>query len=336
MDLVLGLQESAGWLTPAMRAVSHLGDQEFYLLAFPLLYWCVSPRLGLRMGVLLLVSGGLNGALKLAAATPRPYWLDGAVVPGALEASFGVPSGHAQNGVAFWGLLAHRAGRAWAWAAAGLLVLALGVSRVHLGVHFTLDVVVGWAAGALLLVAFLALERPVTAWLGRLGVAARLGVSLAAGLVLLVAGTAALLAREAFVVPAAWVEAALAAGHAELAPLSVSGVATPAGALAGLGIGLVALQAGGGFAVAAPGWRVAARYPLGVAGVVLLWLGLRALLPAGDDAVAVAARFLRYAAIGAWISGVAPLLFVRLRLAAAAQPTRAATTASPSLRQTEP
>lgn len=318
MELVLWLQENLDWLTPVMRAITHLGDEEFYLLAFPLLYWCLSPRLGARLGVILLLSSGLNAALKLATITPRPYWTDGSIVPGAFEDSFGVPSGHAQNGVAFWGLLAHHIRRRWAWALAVGLVLALGFSRLHLGVHFPVDVVTGWALGLVLLLLFVRLEQPVTAWLGRLGALAQVGVAVAVGGLLMSLGLLALATQAGYVLPPEWLEGAAAAGQADLDPRVLAGVATPAGALTGLGIGLVLLRAGGGFAVAATWWKVAARYPVGIAGVLVLWMGLGAVFPSGELAVAVAARLVRYAAIGAWISGLAPLLFVRLRLASPA------------------
>lgn len=323
MDLVVWLQESAGWLTPVMRAITHLGDEEFYLLAFPLLYWCVHPRTGLRLGVILLVSSSLNGALKLAFATPRPYWLGGGIDAGALEPSFGTPSGHAQNGVAVWGLLAHETGRRWTWVAAGLLAFALGLSRVHLGAHFAGDVVAGWLAGALLLAAFVRLRPPTAAWLARRSATGVAAVSLAAGLALVTVGALAMLGSAAFELPADWVAAAGAAGQAELDPRTLRAVVTPAGALAGLGLGVVVLRAGGGFVVAASGWRVVLRYPLGVAGVILLWAGLDAALPGGDTLVGVGARFLRYGLVGAWIGGLAPLLFVRIGLARAAEPRRA-------------
>lgn len=317
MDLVAWLQQEAGWLTPLMRLVTHLGDEEIYLLGFPLLYWCVHRRAGLRVGVLLLLSAGLNGVLKLALASPRPYWLSDGVLAGVAEPSFGAPSGHAQNGVAVWGVLADQVGRRWAWVAAGALAFLLGVSRVHLGVHFAGDVLAGWAVGALLLAAFLRLEPPALAALARLSPAARAVAAVAAGLVLAALGALALALWGGGELPAQW--RVLTSGDAGLDPRTLRAVVTPAGALAGLGAGAVLLHTRGGFAVPAEAWRVALRYPLGLAGVVLLWQGLGALLPGGDELAGTAARFVRYALVGTWISGLAPLLFVRLGLARPAE-----------------
>jgi undecaprenyl-diphosphatase len=91
--------------------------------------------------------------LKLLFARARPSF------PYTLAAlpSPAFPSGHAMNAVIVWGLLAVVAARRFpaarrlAIAAAGLLAVAAGLSRVYLGVHWPSDVLGGWAAGAAIL-----------------------------------------------------------------------------------------------------------------------------------------------------------------------------------------
>ncbi len=70
--------------------------------------------------------------------------------------SYSFPSGHAMGSVIGYGFLAYaivktRQRRGWqralAFAAATLLALLIGVSRVYLGVHYPSDVAGGWAAG---------------------------------------------------------------------------------------------------------------------------------------------------------------------------------------------
>ncbi|MDQ1660267.1 MAG: hypothetical protein QOJ68_247 [Blastococcus sp.] len=79
------------------------------------------------------------------------------------------PSGHTANAVVIWGLMAllavrHR--RVWA-AIAGILAVTVGLSTIYLGTHWVSDVVAGWAAGGLVLLAVPAMT-PFVAWLERL------------------------------------------------------------------------------------------------------------------------------------------------------------------------
>ena len=81
--------------------------------------------------------------------------------------TWGFPSGHAMNALICYGLLTHwiierhpRA-RAAMRAATAVLVGAIGYSRIYLGVHYLSDVVAGYSAGIIWLVACIAVERVI-------------------------------------------------------------------------------------------------------------------------------------------------------------------------------
>lgn len=301
------LHEGPGWLLALLHGVTFLGDEEFYLLVFPVLYWSVSRRVGIRLGAMLLLTSSVNAIGKLLVASPRPPFLDPSLerVP---ETTFGIPSGHAQNAVAVWGLLGATVRRWWAVVGAVLLSAAIGWSRVHLGAHFLEDVLVGWAVGAVLLGLFLLLQGRVAAWWLRLRPAMQVLAGVVASLVFITPGVVLSARLQGQHVP--W------PGLADpVATTGASAVVTPAATLAGLLAGLVLLRVRGGFDSGGALHLRFARVAVGMVGVIVLWLGLGTLFPDGEGALDLALRYLRYGLVGAWVGGVAPILFVRLGLA---------------------
>jgi membrane-associated phospholipid phosphatase len=115
--------------------------------------------------VALAFAGGqvLSNGIKLGFRRERPFFPD----PLATESTFSFPSGHALVSLTVYGALAlvlarHLASawhRALLFAGTAVLVLAIGFSRLYLGVHFLSDVLAGFAAGlAWLCVLYVALE----------------------------------------------------------------------------------------------------------------------------------------------------------------------------------
>ena len=138
------------------------------------------PRPVLTLGVVTLLLDGTVGVVKTALGRQGPLELGAAALrPGGSAVFDGgtlFPSGHTANAVVTWGLLAllarhHR--RLWA-VLAGLVAASVGLTTVYLGTHWLSDVVAGWAAGGLVLLAVPALapvvdrlERPVARLLHR-------------------------------------------------------------------------------------------------------------------------------------------------------------------------
>lgn len=313
LDRAEALQAGPTWWNAVLHVITFLGDEEFYLLVFPLLYWAVSRRLGIRLGFMLLLTAGINAAGKLVAVTPRPAFLDPSLeqVP---EATFGIPSGHSQNGVAVWGLLAVSLRRLWVRMALVALIAAIGWSRIHLGAHFVEDVLVGWAIGAVLVALFLLLEPRVRRWAAARGPVEWVLAGLVASWALLLPGLLLSARLEGF--DPGWPGLT---NPAEA--VSAADSVTAGGTLAGLVIGLALLVPRGGFDHRGSLGRRAARVAVGLVGVVVLWMGLGAVFPDGGGALALVLRYGRYLLVGAWVGGLAPLLFRRLGLADAAPVT---------------
>lgn len=310
IQLVLAIQGWGDWLKMPMEALSFLGTEDFFMFVLPVVYWCLDSRLGIRIAIILMFSISINGALKLAFHGPRPYWYSSDVSAFASETSFGVPSGHSQNSFAIWGMFAAWLKRWWAWLGALLIVFLVGVSRMYLGVHFPHDVLLGWLTGGILLWLVLRFWNPVASWLKKMSLAGQVLVAFLTSLVLLLVN----------IVPYYWMRNTgwqpdpLWAGFAGQTT-NLDGILSAAGTFFGLGVGLIWIHHAGGFSAGGSWQKKILRILLGVAGVMILRYGLKFLFPGGDDLLAISLRYLRYALIGAWVSGGAPWVFLRLKLA---------------------
>ena len=314
--VVVWLQSLGTFLVTPMKLLSFLGTEDFFLLVMPAMVWCVDASLGLRMGLVLLTSANLNSLLKLAVGWPRPYWVSDQVTAYAHEGSFGLPSGHAQNSMALWGRMAAGLRRRGWVIGLGLLIFLISLSRLYLGVHFPSDVLAGWLAGGVVLALFLVLEKPVGAWIGRQTLGVQLLIPFLAALVIIGKGAwlSAVTADRA--VPEEWVTRSTAAFLDEppITPKALD-VVSSAGTLFGLGAGAVLLRRWGKFSASGSLTARAARFALGLIGVLLIYFGLRMILPVGEGLLPQSLRFVRYAVVGLWVAYLAPWVFVRLKLA---------------------
>ena len=317
IHFIAGLQANAPWLAAPSEFFSFLGTEQFYLFILPFLYWCVDVRLGLRVSVILSVSDSLNSFFKFIFHQPRPYWVSDKVRAFQAEASYGLPSGHAQHAVTVWGTVAAR-GKGWLrWLMAALIFL-IGFSRIVLAVHFPTDVLVGWLIGGAILWAFLKWEATVTAWFNRFTLAQKIGLAFAASMLLLIISLVGL----AFVPPVdppQWGSTAARAfssapGQVAIHQRATTGTVGVAGTFFGLVAGAILMFQRGGFDARGTWSKRALRFALGIIAVMILWLGLRMVFPRDASLVSQVLRYLRCALTGFWVAYAAPWMFIKLGL----------------------
>lgn len=302
------LQALGAWLVTPMQVITFLGDEEFYVLMLPILYWSFGQMLGLRVGMMLLLSNGFNTFFKFLFRTPRPSWVSDTVTGHVHESSFGLPSGHAQNAASVWGWLAVEVKQRWFTVVMLMLIFLIGVSRLVLGVHFLGDVLLGWLIGGMLVWSFSAWYKKVGLWVAAQSFGAKLGLVAAstAGLMLLI--LAARWASGNWVMPSEW---ATQAG--DVNPFNLDGTFTLGGTWLGFLAGyLILTEKKGHFLANEGGWRRLVRFLVGLVGVVILYFGLGQIFPRGATVASYFFRFLRYSLIGLWISWVGPLVFEKI------------------------
>jgi len=120
-----------------------MGDEEYYILTIPLLFWLYNKKFALRFGAFFLLNAYINSFIKHIFATPRPPMELRKIT----QEGYSFPSGHAQGNTSFWGYLAVQVKKRWAYITATVLFCLVAFSRVYLGVHFPIDIIFGILIG---------------------------------------------------------------------------------------------------------------------------------------------------------------------------------------------
>jgi membrane-associated phospholipid phosphatase len=142
--------------TSIMRAITSLGSAPAYFILVPVSALILFLRgrqwnLAIQASIILISASLLNTGLNNIYSRPRPlahlHLVD--------VASYSYPSGHAMSAMVFYGFLVYLTvtfiRNRWLQILVivlnTMLILAIGISRTYLGVHYPSDVLAGWAAG---------------------------------------------------------------------------------------------------------------------------------------------------------------------------------------------
>lgn len=282
IDVVLWFQQASPSLDGLFKFFTFLGDEEFFLILLPFVYWSVNRSLGVRLMVLTLFSSLVNETAKTIGGQPRPFAYDDRVTALVDAGGHGLPSGHTQSSVVIWGFLAVEARRRWFWFLAIALMLGTGLSRVYLGVHFPTDVIGGAVLGIAMLILWSRYGRRAERWFCSLAIHRQLALTVAAPLLV-------------------------------MAIMPSEDVVTAAATFIGLGTGIIFERHHLHFSTDGSVVARASRFLLGGLILVGLWLGLRTAFSDLDPELLL--RLVRYTIVGLWGAFGAPWLFLKVGLA---------------------
>jgi membrane-associated phospholipid phosphatase len=138
--------------------ITAFGDPQIVIIVFvSMIAWLGLKRKyadGIKFTIA--CSGGLliNQVMKLFFAKPRPELWTRLIS----EHSFSFPSGHAVGSMIVYGFIAYifarelPAAKRYIYAVASMLIIAIGFSRLYLGVHYPTDIIAGYGVGILWLI----------------------------------------------------------------------------------------------------------------------------------------------------------------------------------------
>ena len=284
VSINLWLQQFSPALDIPFKAITFCGEELFFLIFLPLIYWSINRAAGARLLVLFLFSAWVNSFAKVIASDQRPYEYDSRVKALQQLESGGFPSGHTQGSVVVWGYLAAAMKKKWLWIFAVIMMILVPLSRLYLGVHDLPDLIGGYIIGLLLLMLFIWLEPVAVKWLKEKSLAVLLAISI--------------------IIPGIMI--AVSPGHDE-------GCITAASTLMGMSAGFVLERKYIGFTSKGTIIRRILRYILGLVVIIGLWIGLKIAFKGLEPALMF--RFIRYLLIGLWGSFAAPWVFVKFKLA---------------------
>lgn len=283
LDFILWLQSlRSPFLDTFFSIINNTAREDFIILVAVILYWCLSPLVGLRFLLLLLFSGYLHTALKDFFRTPRPPVEKLLFLAEERDGSYAFPSGDAMNASVLWSYLAGHYRRWPLIAAAAILIPLVGLARIYRGAHWPVDVIGGIAMGLALVWLALTLYR---AWDRR-----SLSLPLWGQLVL---GTAIPLIL--FI---------LYPKGPEIPPPSIATTTMVMGTALGVTLGYSLERRYVRFPVRLAVWKQVVKVVIGLVVLFLLRMLLGQIFPAGDWF-----RFARYALVGLWGTLGAPWIF---------------------------
>ncbi|MDG5789210.1 phosphatase PAP2 family protein [Evansella sp. AB-P1] len=140
--------------------LTFLGDETFYFIILPFVFWCVSKGFGIRLLYVFVVSVYVNAWLKTLFAVTRPVGYEGLGINSLYVESAEVgsrfphdsfPSGHAQGSTTLWGYIAYRVNQPITWIIALVLILLISIARVYTGVHWPSDIIGGIAIAIIII-----------------------------------------------------------------------------------------------------------------------------------------------------------------------------------------
>lgn len=133
-------------LNEIFTLITFLGEEKIYIYILMAVYLGISSSLGWKLGTYLNCAGLISSVTKIICKIPRPWVLDKKIIPveEALEGAsgFSFPSGHSSQGTSIYAGIMINCKKHLVKIMALTIWIGVCFSRMYLGVHTPLDVIV--------------------------------------------------------------------------------------------------------------------------------------------------------------------------------------------------
>lgn len=160
MSILLALQGfrngGGSILADFLSKMTFLGELSTTFVILAVIYWCISKDFGTYMMMGWCGNRLVNGFMKVTVCAYRPWIRDPRIVPYGnsmtTATGYSFPSGHTMNASSLFGSVAVRNDMPGTLRILlGIVIALVGFSRNYLGVHTPQDVLIGSAAGLLVM-----------------------------------------------------------------------------------------------------------------------------------------------------------------------------------------
>lgn len=151
LNIIRAIQSIANpFLDGLFQFITMFGEEAILIPLIAVIYWAFNKRMGEFIAYASLTSVLVNGAIKDIFKAKRPIGEPGIRslrVETATGYSF--PSGHTQGTASFWSAIAIYLKNNYMYGISGLIIVLVAISRLYLGVHYPKDVLFGAIFGIL-------------------------------------------------------------------------------------------------------------------------------------------------------------------------------------------